>query len=845
MLSLFTMPRRGLALAFFLAAGLGVTGAAQDQRAHPTMMVRIATPTPETEARLRLALPHLDVVDALRPLVLEALIYPDDLAVLRGFDVNVEVLHRDAEAAYARGLDAAAATASKSRLMRGSMGGYLTADEIYSVLDGWRVQYPNLITVRQSIGTSVEGRDQWVVKVSANADIDENEPEIYLQTLIHCREPGGMMSAMRTIEYLLQRYGSDPVATDLLDNREIWYVPVMNIDGYEYNRQIAPGGGGLWRKNRRRISGSTYGIDLNRNFGFQWGYDNIGSSPTPSSSTYRGSGPFSEPESQNVRDFVAGRRSLGLTMAWDIHTHGRLCMWPWGYRNQRTTQHNEYAEMTADMVAENGYTPGIVNTALYAINGGAVDWFAALDLYGWLPELGEAFWPPTSRALPLAEENLRMLMTAIQYSGPYLLTQRLDVLEIGNGDGNFDPGERIELRAEVRNRGVRAAMGATAELWAPTPFARIEVGSAALGDVASFTNADHDATPLRLAIPDWAAPGTRLPLEVRYRFGGHLLRETVDLVVGAPQVMVDDDCETRTWTTGVPGDDATDGFWTWGNPNPTVAHPTVQFFVQSGSDHTPGAGSRCYVTGNGGSSAASADDVDNGRTTLVTPVYDLSGARNPYVEFWRWYMDHGNEPNDDVFTISVTNDGGASWHVVDTVDYSEPAWERHYFRLRDFVLPTAQVQLRFVAEDRPNNSDCEAMIDDLRIVNYDDGVRLDLRGSTQIGQVAQLDLTAPRSAGMQYLTAVALGDTPGIPLPSGRRFPLNPDPLFASFTSLPTVFQNFTGTLDGSGQANASIAVPALPALVGATIYAAFVTLESGAPEGLRDISDAVPVTFQ
>jgi murein tripeptide amidase MpaA len=92
--------------------------------------------------------------------------------------------------------------------------------------------------------------------------------------------------------YLLENYGTDPEATYLVDNREMYFVPCFNPDGYEYNRQTDPNGGGMWRKNRRN-NGGSYGVDLNRNFGYMWGYDDLGSSPIPSSETYRGPSAFS------------------------------------------------------------------------------------------------------------------------------------------------------------------------------------------------------------------------------------------------------------------------------------------------------------------------------------------------------------------------------------------------------------------------------------------------------------------------------------------------------------------------------------------------------------------------
>ncbi len=818
------------------------------QDSQRTMLVRVTTGTFAEEAAVRRALPDLDIVRRTSPLSLEALVHQQELEELRSAGFSVEVVHRDLAQFYAQRLQPVefdASPTARTGLPLGSMGGYLTYDEINALLDTWRQQYPNLITARQSIGKSVEGRDQWIVKVSANADADEAEPEIFWETLIHAREPGGMMSAMRTVEYLLSNYGTDPEVTDLLDNRELWYLPVMNVDGYEYNRQTNPGGGGLWRKNRQLVAANTYGVDLNRNFGYQWGYDNRGSSGTPTSETYRGPSAFSEPEARNVRDFITARTPLGMTSGWDLHAFGQLCMWPWGYSAALSPRHLAYQEMTREMTRESRSVIGTIFAALYAINGGAADWFeGGQGLWGWLPEIGEDFWPITSRILALAEENVHMLVTSIKYAGPYLEEQRTDWIEVGDGDGVLEPGERVQIVSFARNLGVQTANNVRFELRSPNPFARVEIGSSPLGNTPMHTDVDNSQSPLQALVPSYTAPGTRLPLELTYRFDGHVLRHTVDLVVGQRALLVRDPCETRSWTTGLPGDTAVRGQWTWGDPNPTFSHPAVRYAVQSGNDHTPDGGVNCYITGNQQTTLASADDVDGGHTTLLSPVFDLSTARNPYIQLWYWFVDHGRVPQDDVLEIAVTSDG-QSWVPVLQETRSRPEWQRLFFRLRDYVTPSATVQLRVIAADAPDNSDCEAAIDDLRITDYDDGVRLTAGGPARIGQTVALQLQATRSANQPYATAVALGTSPGIALPSGRVIPLNPDPLFATVASVPAVFQNFVGQLDAAGNATAGIAIPASPSLIGTTLFAAFVTGSPGAPEGIADISPALPLTIQ
>ena len=90
-----------------------------------------------------------------------------------------------------------------------------------------------------------------------------------------------MMTLLYTMWHLAQGYGVDPEATSLLDNRDLWFVPIVNPDGYEANRRMQPAGGGVRRKNMRDVvtDGDERGVDLNRNWDSHWGIDNIGSRP--------------------------------------------------------------------------------------------------------------------------------------------------------------------------------------------------------------------------------------------------------------------------------------------------------------------------------------------------------------------------------------------------------------------------------------------------------------------------------------------------------------------------------------------------------------------------------------
>jgi hypothetical protein len=161
------------------------------------------------------------------------------------------------------------------------------------------------IAQKLSIGTSYEGRDMPLIKISDNVGTDEAEPEILFNAHQHAREHLTVEMALYILHLLIDNYGTDTRITDLVNSREFWIVPDMNPDGGEYD--IATGSYRSWRKNRQPNAGSSsVGTDLNRNWSFQWGCCG-GSSGSTSSATYRGPSAFSAPETQRLRNFVNSR----------------------------------------------------------------------------------------------------------------------------------------------------------------------------------------------------------------------------------------------------------------------------------------------------------------------------------------------------------------------------------------------------------------------------------------------------------------------------------------------------------------------------------------------------------
>ncbi len=347
---------------------------------------------------------------------------PEDFAYLSGRGYRWDVIESDLEEFYAR--------RAREQGSLDEMGGFKTHTEILAAMDTIHANHPTITTTRFVVGTTIEGRDIHGFKISDNPDVDEDEIELLYNSLIHAREPGAMEVLFLFMNYLTDQYGINAEVTNLVDNREFYFVPCINVDGYLYNQANSPNGGGMWRKNRRANAGGSFGVDLNRNWGFNWGFDNEGSSPTPSSDTYRGTGPLSEPETSSMRDFIESRNFL---VSMNYHTYSNLILFPWGsstYQGGFTPDQAVFSLMADSMQyyiqQVNGavYTVGPPWQVLYNVNGDCNDWCygeqtTKAKIYPFTTEVGGAadgFWPQPNRIVPLAQENLPSNLFVARYA---------------------------------------------------------------------------------------------------------------------------------------------------------------------------------------------------------------------------------------------------------------------------------------------------------------------------------------------------------------------------------------------------------------------------------------------
>ena len=309
----------------------------------------------------------------------------------------------------------------------GSMGGFYTYSELIDILDSMALLYPNLITAKAPIDVtqSIEGNDINYLKISDNPNVDETEPEVLYTALHHAREPESLTQLIYYMWYLLENYSTDPELQALVDNTEMYFVPCLNPDGYMYNQMTDPGGGGMWRKNRRDNLDGGYGVDLNRNYSYNWGFDDDGSSPFTFDETYRGTSAFSEPETQALRNFINTRQ---FRFALNYHTHGNHMVIPWGYQTQLTPDATSFDFYGHAITKYNNYVVGTgMMTIGYVTNGGSDDWMygeqiSKPKIFSMTPEVGDpvdGFWPDPSRINFLSESNVFANLTMAKLAGRY------------------------------------------------------------------------------------------------------------------------------------------------------------------------------------------------------------------------------------------------------------------------------------------------------------------------------------------------------------------------------------------------------------------------------------------
>ncbi len=293
------------------------------------------------------------------------------------------------------------------------------ADEMRALTE----QNPD-ITSLEVVGQSLQGQDILAVRLTGPGSAREREerPAVLYNAAQHAREWIAPEVDFRLLIWMLNNYDTDPAIREVIDTTQLWFVPVVNVDGYDYTFVRDAEGelpNRLWRKNLRdndgdgEITGQD-GVDLNRNWPDErWGYDNEGSSPAPTDNTYRGPAPGSEPEVQAMIDLMD---RIDFSFQLDYHSFGPLLLFPAGWQQQTFTADDPIFDALTGTDAEPavpGYDPG-VSSELYITNGSVDDYaYYEQDILAWTPELGEGepgagFVFPDDEALVQAEFEINI-----------------------------------------------------------------------------------------------------------------------------------------------------------------------------------------------------------------------------------------------------------------------------------------------------------------------------------------------------------------------------------------------------------------------------------------------------
>ena len=325
----------------------------------------------------------------------------------------------------------------------GTMGGFYKYQEFIDEIDAMAAQYPNLITVKDTIGNhlSIEKRPIYYLRMSDNPNTDESEPEILYTSIHHAREPNSLSEVIFYMWYLLENYDNNEEIQFLLDNTELYFVPMVNPDGYIYNETTDPNGGGMWRKNRRN-NGGSYGVDLNRNYSYQWGTTGISMNPT--ADTYPGTAAFTEPETQAMKWFCENR---DFVFAFNAHTYADDILHPIGTTvAEFAVDHDYFQAFTGHMVKYNGYG-NKKSSDLYPASGDSDDYMYKVDtvqkpkIFAMTPEIGsdgDGFWPASVDITGICQEMVFSNLVLAHLAHKYIVVTDTDPSTVETMTGNFN-----------------------------------------------------------------------------------------------------------------------------------------------------------------------------------------------------------------------------------------------------------------------------------------------------------------------------------------------------------------------------------------------------------------------
>lgn len=600
-----------------------------------------------------------------------------------------------------------------SNYSNGSMGGYLTYPEMLQHLDNMHTLYPNLITARDNVGTftTQEGRQLQWAKITSNPQIPNTKPQVLYTAIHHAREPISLSETIFFMWYLLENYETNDEIKNIVDNTEMYFIPVVNPDGYIYNATTNPSGGGMWRKNRHVYGNGTFGTDNNRNYDYwvngdsnQSIWNTTGISASSTGETYPGTAPFSEPETQAVKFFVENHN---FKVALNAHTHSNLILYPYGYElNTPSPDDLLFQKLSSAMVAENGFTNQI-SSELYAASGDSDDWmygqtFNHTKIFAFTPEIGSSFWPTTSEIIPLCKKMMLTNITAVKFV--------LDNTSIKETSPTFTGNTALAIATfELTKLGLSENGDYTVSL---NP---ISTNIASVGTpftTSNMANMDVVNGSIEYTLANGTTSGDIIQYELVVNNGTYTDKKLITKKFGALQAIINDNCSaTATNFTGN----------TWAI--------TALAYVSPSTSITDSP------TGN----------YNNNQTKILflTNPINLTNATGATISFAaKWDL----ENNFDYVQFQISTDNGASWNsqcgkytnegatsqaVGQLYDGTQSEWVNEEIDLSDYIGQTIKVRFRLRSDSFQTYDGF--YFDDFK-VNLLDNTTLSVANQTQISQ---------------------------------------------------------------------------------------------------------------
>ncbi len=572
---------------------------------------------------------------------------------------------------------------------------YKTLAEHHAYLDTLAAVNPAIAQV-VTVGTSLEGRPIKGLRISGGGS---GAPAFVMQGCQHAREWVTPMVNQFVADHLVRNYGTDPEVTRLVDDVAWYVIPIVNVDGYHYSWTTNR----MWRKNRRDNGDGTFGVDHNRNWSIGWGGE--GASGDPNSEIYRGTAPFSEPESTAVSNFVLALSNRAVFL--DIHSYSQLILAPYGYTPDLPPDHDLFQYLGAGMqerifdVHGSTYVHGPTYTTIYPAAGVAGDWgYDGAGAIGFGFELRDTgqfgFILPPEQIIPNGEEFVPAMLFLADY-----ISRALFIDIVGDPPTNIPPNTPVPIQANVVALNGNTVDVDSVTLWWRQGLSGGYTAETMIALGGDIYEADLPATPCAEIVQFYVEASTidgdtaTLPDDAPSTVFEALAAES--------EITFADDFNTNLgWT--VENISLTDGAWQRGVPagGGSRGDPPTDF---------DGSGF-CYITDN----AAGNSDVDGGPTRLISPIIDMSsGGGDYFVSYARWFT---NDDGDiDRLDVHISNNGGSTWTLVESVPgQGAGAWIEHQFRVSDFIAPTSTMRLRFSATDNPNDSVTEAGIDAFEVI---------------------------------------------------------------------------------------------------------------------------------